>query len=179
MGEVMAIRERDPFLGRALELVAGDAPAPTARSPRKSNSNRSRRRIARAVRRGSTVAKRRKRQIEAERARRRARGGKTRRQVAEELLKPKQRRRGVARDRNTIHPTQKPIELPARAIGNSCPVGGVVYEPFCGSGSTLIAAERLGRRCMAMEMDPSFCDAIVNRWQGESGQQAVREEAAP
>lgn len=62
------------------------------------------------------------------------------------------------------HPTQKPIELPARAIRNSCPPGGSVFEPFCGSGSTLIACEQLGRVCYALELDPRFCDVIVRRY---------------
>lgn len=70
------------------------------------------------------------------------------------------------------HPTQKPVALPARAISNSCPKGGLVYEPFGGSGSTLIAAEQLDRRCFAIELAPHFCDVIVRRWQRLTGRDA-------
>ena len=67
------------------------------------------------------------------------------------------------------HPTQKPVELPARAIRNSCPPNGTVYEPFCGSGSTLIACEQLDRTCYAMELDPRYCDVIVRRYLRTTG----------
>lgn len=63
-----------------------------------------------------------------------------------------------------LHPTQKPIQLPTRAISNSCPKGGTVYEPFGGSGSTLLAAEQLGRVCYAVEIDPLYCQVIVDRY---------------
>ena len=63
------------------------------------------------------------------------------------------------------HPTQKPVRLPERAIKKSCPLGGVVLEPFCGSGSALIACEQLNRKCYAVELDPRYCDVIVRRWQ--------------
>lgn len=67
------------------------------------------------------------------------------------------------------HPTQKPVELPARAIRNSCPPGGTVFEPFGGSGSTLIACEQLGRICYAMELDPRYCDVIARRYVRTTG----------
>jgi len=67
------------------------------------------------------------------------------------------------------HPTQKPVGLPARAIRNSCPPDGMVFEPFCGSGSTLIACEQLGRICYAIELDPRFCDVIVRRYARTTG----------
>ena len=51
-----------------------------------------------------------------------------------------------------------------------------VYDPFVGSGTTLIAAERLGRRCYAMEIDPAFAQLTIERWQAYTGQRAVREE---
>lgn len=70
----------------------------------------------------------------------------------------------VRHDSDRVHPTQKPIELCEKAIRNSCPPDGIVFEPFCGSGATLIAAERLGRRCYAVELDPSWCDVIRKRW---------------
>lgn len=71
------------------------------------------------------------------------------------------------------HPTQKPIALAATAIINSSAESAVLYEPFCGSGSTLIAAERLGRKCRAIELDPRYCDVILRRWEAETGREAV------
>jgi len=61
------------------------------------------------------------------------------------------------------HPTQKPVELPARAITNSCPDDGLVYEPFTGSGTTMVAAHQLNRRCFGMELDPKYCQVILDR----------------
>jgi DNA modification methylase len=72
------------------------------------------------------------------------------------------------------HPTQKPVALPARAIGNSCPPDGLVYEPFGGAGSTFLAAEQLGRKCYGMEISPQYCDVIVKRWETLTGRQAGR-----
>lgn len=82
----------------------------------------------------------------------------------------------IKRDAATtyLHPTQKPIELPSRAIRNSSPVGALIYEPFGGSGSTLIACEQLGRRCYTMELDPKYCDVIIKRWENLTGKKAVR-----
>ena len=62
------------------------------------------------------------------------------------------------------HNTQKPVALPEKAIRNSCPPDGLVFEPFCGSGSTLIASARLGRRCYAVELDPAWVDVVRKRW---------------
>lgn len=73
------------------------------------------------------------------------------------------------------HPTQKPVALAERAISNSCPDGGVVYEAFTGSGTTLIAAEQLNRKCYGLEISPQYCDVIVKRWQNFTGRQAVNE----
>jgi DNA modification methylase len=61
------------------------------------------------------------------------------------------------------HPTQKPIALPERAIKNSSPSNGLIYEPFTGSGSTMVAAHQLGRKCYGMELDPKYCQVIVDR----------------
>jgi DNA modification methylase len=69
------------------------------------------------------------------------------------------------------HPTQKPVECMARPIRNHM---GDVYEPFCGCGTTLIAAEQLGRKCYGMEISPAYCDVIVQRWENLTGKQAVR-----
>lgn len=65
---------------------------------------------------------------------------------------------------NKIHPTMKPIELCARGILNSSRKGEIVYEPFAGSGSTLIACEQTGRKCRAIELDPVYCDVIIKRY---------------
>lgn len=78
----------------------------------------------------------------------------------------------IHRDREGLHPTQKPVELMERAISNSCPVGGIVYEPFLGSGTTLIAAERLGRTCYGMEVDPRFMQVTITRFEKFTGEKA-------
>lgn len=75
----------------------------------------------------------------------------------------------VARETGTLHPTQKPVELPARAIENSSQPGEIVLDFFGGSGSTLIAAELTGRRCFTTELDPAYCDVIISRYVTETG----------
>jgi DNA modification methylase len=80
----------------------------------------------------------------------------------------------ITRDRDTEHPTQKPVELVERAVGNSCPSGGLVYEPFAGSGTTIIAAERQGRRCYAMEIEPKYVQVCIDRWEAHTGLKAER-----
>jgi DNA modification methylase len=72
------------------------------------------------------------------------------------------------------HPTMKPVELCERAILNSSDAGALVYDPFAGSGSTLIAAEKSGRRCAAMEIDPRYAAVIIDRWERFTGQTSVR-----
>jgi len=74
----------------------------------------------------------------------------------------------------TGHSTQKPIECMARAIRNHH--APLVYDPFLGSGTTLIAAEQLGRTCYGMEISPAYCDVIVKRWETLTGQTATLEE---
>lgn len=74
--------------------------------------------------------------------------------------------------RNDFHPTQKPVELAERAIKNH--EARTVLDLFGGSGSTLIACEKLGRQCFMMELDPTYCDTIVARWEKYSGQKAKR-----
>lgn len=78
----------------------------------------------------------------------------------------------VARDRDREHPTQKPVEVCAIPIRCSVPEGGLVLEPFGGSGSTLIAAEQLGRRAAVIELEPRFVDVIVGRWERLTGERA-------
>jgi hypothetical protein len=75
----------------------------------------------------------------------------------------------------TGHGTQKPVELMRRSIVNNSKVGEVVYDPFLGSGTTLIAAEMTGRFCYGLEIDPVYVDMIVRRWQTLTGKQAVLE----
>ncbi len=60
-----------------------------------------------------------------------------------------------------------------RPILNNSKRGDAVYEPFCGSGTTLIACEMEGRRCYAIELNPAYVDVIIRRWQELTGQQAV------
>jgi DNA modification methylase len=66
--------------------------------------------------------------------------------------------------RSVQHPTMKPIILCAELLFNSSRIGDLVYEPFCGSGSTLIAAEQLSRRCYAIEIEPNYCDVAIKRF---------------
>jgi DNA modification methylase len=77
-------------------------------------------------------------------------------------------------DAATPHGTQKPVEAMRRPIVNNSERGDVVYEPFCGSGTTLIAAETVGRTCLAIELDPAYCDVIIERWQEFTGNNAQR-----
>ncbi len=73
----------------------------------------------------------------------------------------------------TIHPTVKPVALVADAIKDCSHHGGLVLDPFCGSGTTLIAAERTGRKARAMEIDPAYVDVAVRRWQTFTGKSAI------
>ena len=66
--------------------------------------------------------------------------------------------------KNDLHPTMKPVEMLCYLIGNSSKRGDIVLDTFCGSGSTLIACERTGRVCRAVELDPKYCDVIRKRW---------------
>ena len=77
--------------------------------------------------------------------------------------------------KNDLHPTMKPVELVERAIRNSSRSGNVVLDPFGGSGTTLIAAEKSGRLARLIELDPKYADVIVRRWQEWTGKQATRE----
>ena len=75
-----------------------------------------------------------------------------------------------------LHPTVKPVALVADAILDCTARGEVVLDAFLGSGSTLIAAERVGRRCYGLELDPLYVDTIIRRWQSFSGDQACHAE---
>lgn len=76
------------------------------------------------------------------------------------------------------HPTQKPVALAAEAIDKTTRKGSLVYDPFLGSRTTLIAAEQLGRKCYGMEISPQYCDVIVKRWEKLTGKKAELETPA-
>jgi DNA modification methylase len=76
-----------------------------------------------------------------------------------------------------MHPTQKPVALAGEAIDKTTHPTDLIYDPFLGSGTTLIAAEQLGRKCYGMEISPQYCDVIVKRWETLTGKKATREEA--
>jgi DNA modification methylase len=77
-------------------------------------------------------------------------------------------------DVETVHGTQKPVECMRRPIlNNTCP-GEAIYEPFLGSGTTLIAAETVKRTCLAVELSPAYVDVAVRRWQAFTGEKATR-----
>ena len=75
---------------------------------------------------------------------------------------------------DTNHGAQKPVECMRRPIDNSSSVGQVVYDPFVGSGTTIIAAETTGRACYAMEIEPRYVDLVVSRWEAFTGKEATR-----
>ena len=72
------------------------------------------------------------------------------------------------------HPTMKPVRLMALLIRNSSRLGETVLDSFGGSGSTLIACEQLGRKCRTVELDPKYCDVIIDRWEKLTGEEARR-----
>ena len=75
----------------------------------------------------------------------------------------------------TGHSTQKPIECMRIPIENNSKPGDEIYDPFSGSGTTIIAAEQTGRRCYAMELSPNYVDVAVRRWQNFTGKRATLE----
>jgi hypothetical protein len=75
----------------------------------------------------------------------------------------------------TGHSTQKPVECMKRPIENNSSPGQAVYEPFSGSGTTIIAAEMTGRACLAIEIAPAYVDVAVRRWQAFTGLTATLE----
>ena len=72
------------------------------------------------------------------------------------------------------HPTEKPLELWSKFIEFHSCAGDLIYDPFLGSGTTLVACEQLGRRCTAVEIMPEFCDVAIERWQNFTGKKAKR-----
>ncbi|MFC7544088.1 DNA-methyltransferase [Siccirubricoccus deserti] len=83
-----------------------------------------------------------------------------------------------SQDAETVHGTQKPVECMRRPIVNNSSPGQAVYEPFSGSGTTLIAAEMEGRACHALELSPAYVDVALTRWQAFTGQPAMLEGMA-
>jgi len=75
--------------------------------------------------------------------------------------------------KNTLHPTMKPVGLLRRLILNSTKLGQVVYDPFGGSGSTLVACEQTKRKCLMVELDIEYCKVIVERWEKLTGEKAI------
>ena len=86
------------------------------------------------------------------------------------------RTQGNVDDGKTEHATQKPVECMRRAIENNSSPGQAVYEPFAGSGTTIIACEQTGRSCHAIELNPAYCDLIVARWEKFTGEKACLEQ---
>ena len=80
-------------------------------------------------------------------------------------------------DAATEHATQKPVACMRRPIENNSSVGQAVYDPFLGSGTTLIAAEQTGRSCYALELEPRYIDVALLRWQAFTGQEARHAES--
>jgi hypothetical protein len=76
-------------------------------------------------------------------------------------------------DTKTIHGTQKPVECMRRPMLNNSSPGQAIYEPFLGSGTTLIAAQTSGRSCFAIELDPLYVDVAIRRWQAFTGDSAT------
>jgi DNA modification methylase len=76
--------------------------------------------------------------------------------------------------KNDLHPTMKPIEIIVNALMNSSKIGDICLDPFCGSGSTLIACEKTKRKCRALEISPEYCQVIIDRWQEFTGRKAKK-----
>ena len=75
---------------------------------------------------------------------------------------------------NDLHPTMKPVALIERTINNATELRGLVVDPFLGSGTAIIAAERAGRRCYGFDVEARYCDVILSRWESFTGREAVR-----
>ena len=75
-------------------------------------------------------------------------------------------------NKNLYHPTEKPVDLIKRAISNSSKEGDIVLDLFGGSGSVLMASEELNRSCYTMEIEPTYCETIIRRWEELTGERA-------
>jgi len=80
----------------------------------------------------------------------------------------------LKRKKNTLHPTMKPVELITMALSDQ-PSKKIIYDGFLGSGSTIIACEKMDRICYGMELDPKYCDVIIKRWENFTGKKAELE----
>lgn len=101
--------------------------------------------------------------------------------LLKELLADKQSTTVIHEDKpskSVEHPTMKPLKLLARQIRNSTRKGEKVLDTFGGSGSTLLTCEQLGRTCYTVELDPKYCDVIIQRWEQATGNKAVRIDGA-
>ena len=83
------------------------------------------------------------------------------------LISPKTRK-------NNLHPTMKPISILRKIVLNSSRVGDFIYDPFGGSGSTLIACQQAQRACLMVELDPHYCEVIIDRWEKLTGLKATK-----
>ena len=83
---------------------------------------------------------------------------------------------GVTGEDRLGHATPKPVAMIERCIKSSSEADGIVIEPFLGSGTTLIAAEKTNRKCYGMEISPKYCDVIIQRWENATGKKAVLDE---
>lgn len=82
---------------------------------------------------------------------------------------------GGSKEEKTSHPTQKPAALYEKAYLNHTNPGEYVYEPFGGSGTSVVVCEKIGRQSLTMELDPKYCDVIKKRWEDFTGQKAILE----
>src|SRR5260370_6872576 len=82
-------------------------------------------------------------------------------------------------DELQMHPTVKPVALVADAIKDCSKHGDIVLDPFCGSGTIIIAAERTGRKARALELDPRYVDVAIRRWDKLTGKSATLSQGQP
>ncbi len=75
--------------------------------------------------------------------------------------------------KSDLHPTTKPIELISELIGNSSEAGNVIYDPFVGSGTTIVACEQLNRDCRAIEISPAYAAVCIQRWEAMTDENAL------
>jgi DNA modification methylase len=83
---------------------------------------------------------------------------------------------GGSTEEKLDHTAQKPVALFEAPIRNHLAAGELVYDPFLGSGTCLVAAETLGRRCLGLDIEPRYAQLVIERWQRLTGEQAVRVE---
>ena len=89
---------------------------------------------------------------------------------------PVDQKEGIEEGLGSVHPTIKPVEVVRRPIEWHTRPGELIYEPFSGSGTAIMAAQMTGRRCFALELSPAFCDVAVARWEAYTGEKATLEE---